>query len=121
MDNFHYKKLEVVFYKTESGIEPVREWLSGLLKAEKKAIGEDIMTVQYGWPIGMPLVRSLGQGLWEVRIKLPTDKIARIIFFMDNDTIVLVNGFIKKSQKTPKDELDIAKKRKRVYQASNKG
>jgi len=80
------------------GFEPVREWLQELSKEDKKLIGEAILTVQYGWPLGMPLVRSLGKDLWEVRIKL-NHKIARIIFFMDSDTIVLVNAFIKKLKK----------------------
>ena len=111
------KKLEVVFFQTEGGSEPVREWLSDLSKADKKAIGEDIKTVQLGWPLGMPLVGNLGQGLWEVRIKLPNKRIARIIFFMDENAMVLANGFIKKTQKTPKAELDLSRQRKRQYQA----
>jgi len=72
--------------------------------------------IHIGWPTGMPLVGNLGQGLWEVRIKLPNKRIARIIFFMDKDTMVLVNGFIKKTRKTPKAELDLSRQRKRQYQ-----
>jgi phage-related protein len=113
------QKLNVIFFRTKAGKEPVREWLIGLTKAEKKVIGEDIKTVQFGWPLGMPLVGSLGQGIWEVRVKLPSNKIARIIFFMDDNTMVLVNGFIKKTQKTPKSELDLSKQRKRQYLAIN--
>lgn len=111
-------KLQAVFYRTESGTEPVREWLKELAKEDKKAIGEDIKTVQFGWPLGMPLVCNLGQGLWEVRTKLPNGRIARIIFFMDKGTMVLVNGFIKKTQKTPITELDLAQKRKKIYETS---
>lgn len=59
--------LRVVFYRTASGNEPVREWLRGLSRAEKKIIGEDIKIIQFGWPLGMPLVRKLDTGLWEVR------------------------------------------------------
>ena len=110
------KKLDVIFYRTELGSEPVREWLQALTKADKKTIGEDIKTVQFGWPLGMPLVDSLGHGLWEVRSKLLYGRIARILFFMDENTMVLVNGFIKKKQKTPKPELDIARKRKNIYE-----
>jgi len=84
-------KLNAVFYRTETGAEPVKEWLKKLSKADKKTIGEDIKTVQFGWPIGMPLVDSLGDKLWEVRTKLTNGRIARIIFFMDNKTMVLVN------------------------------
>ena len=109
------QKLSVVFFRTEHGIEPVREWLISLNKADKKFIGEDIKTVQFGWPLGMPLVKNLGQGLWEVRVNLMHKRIARIIFFMDENTMILVNGFIKKTQKIPKIELDLAKQRKQIY------
>lgn len=109
-------QLNAVFYRTENGSEPVREWLKELLKADKKAIGDDIKTVQFGWPLGMPLVDNLGRGLWEVRTKLSGSRIARIIFFMDSNTMVLVNGFIKKTRKTPKPELDLARKRKKQYE-----
>lgn len=111
------KKLEAMFYRTETGTEPVRDWLKELPKEDKKIIGEDIKTIQFGWPLGMPLVDSLSQGLWEVRSKLPSNRIARIIFFMDNNIMILVNGFIKKTQKTPKDQLDLAKKRKKQYES----
>lgn len=112
------KKLDVVFYRTETGVEPVRDWLRELPKADKSAIGTDIKTVQFGWPLGMPLVDSLGHGLWEIRIKLMSRRIARVIFFMDGHTMVLVNGFIKKTQKTPPAELALARKRKRLYEAT---
>ena len=105
----------MTFYCTESGTEPVREWLKKLSRDDKKTIGEDIKTVQFGWPLGMPLVDSLGEKLWEVRTRLENGRIARIMFFMDSKTMVLVNGFIKKTQKTPKKELEIALKRKRQY------
>lgn len=110
------KKLSAIFYRSESGTEPVREWLKELPKIDKATIGTDIKTVQFGWPIGMPLVDSLGQGLWEVRSKLKTGRIARILFFMDNNSMVLVNGFIKKTQQTPQAELELARKRKRQYE-----
>lgn len=103
--------LHVNFYKSDSGTEPVREWLKSLQKEEKKTIGEDIKTVQFGWPLGMPLVRKLDNNLWEVRIKLD-NKIARILLTAKNNQMILLHGFIKKSQKTPKNELDVAKKRR---------
>jgi len=81
-------------------------------KTERKAIGDDVLKVQYCWPIGKPLVRSLGGGLWEVRARL-ADRIARIIFCVEDRTMVLLHGFVKKSQKTPKYELDLARRRKR--------
>ena len=98
--------LEVVFYQSGSGNEPVREWLRGLSKADKRTIGSDIKTVQYGWPIGMPVVRKLDTGLWEIRSRLD-QRISRILFTVDDDTMV-----IKKSQKTPKENLQLAKDRK---------
>ena len=108
-------KLDVVFYKTETNSEPVREWLKGLVKEDKKIIGADIKTVQFGWPLGMPLVRSLGNGLWEVRSKLNSNRIARVIFFTHDSTIVLLHGFIKKTKKTPINEIKLAIARKRIF------
>jgi phage-related protein len=111
------KKLNVFFFKNENGSEPVREWLLTLPSNDKKIIGEYISTVQYGWPVGMPLVDSLSNGLWEIRIRLPNRRITRIIFFFDDETIILVNGFIKKTQKIPKKELELAKIRKNQYES----
>ena len=104
------RKLEVVFFKTDEGNEPVREWLLSLVKAERKIIGDDVLKVQYCWPLGKPLVENLGLGLWEVRSRLP-DRIARLIFCVEGQTMVLLHGFIKKTRKTPKRELDLAVKR----------
>ena len=95
---------------TITGGEPEREWLLSLSKNERKQIGEDIKTVQFGWPIGMPVVEKLTQDLWEVRTKL-RDKIARIIFTMHDNQIVLLHGFIKKTQRIPVEDLELAKKR----------
>jgi len=103
--------LDVVFFRTESGNEPVREWLRKLSKVDKRTIGSDIKTVQYGWPIGMPVVRKLDAGLWKVRSWLD-QRISRILFTVHGDTMVLLHGFIKKSQKTPKEDLQLAKDRK---------
>lgn len=105
------KGLNANFYQTSAGNEPVREWLRRLPRDEKKIIGEDIKTVQFGWPLGMPLVRSLGDGLWEVRSNLRSNKIARVIFFMHKKSMVLLHGFIKKSQKTPPKDIELALKR----------
>jgi phage-related protein len=101
------RKLDVVFFKTEKGIEPVREWLLSLPKGERRVIGCDVLKVQYCWPIGKPLVGNLGDGLWEVRSRLD-DRIARVIFCIEGATMVLLHGFVKKTQKTPKHELDLA-------------
>ena len=102
--------LDVRFYATELGAEPVREWLKLLPAIDRKAIGEDIKTVQFGWPLGMPLVRNLGGGIWEVRIRLE-NRIARVLFAMEASTMILLHGFIKKTQATSKPDLDLAKDR----------
>ncbi|NOY57505.1 MAG: type II toxin-antitoxin system RelE/ParE family toxin [Calditrichaeota bacterium] len=103
-------RLNVVFYKTTSKNEPVREWLQSLTRNEKKIIGEDIKTVQLGWPSGMPLVRKLDSDVWEIRSHLK-NKIARILFTIIDDQMILLHGFIKKSLKTPKKEIRLAKTR----------
>ncbi len=104
--------LEVYFYKTSSGNEPVREWLKSLPKEDMRIIGFDIKTVQCGYPIGMPLTRVLHNtgGLEEVRSNIK-DGIARVIFYVENNKMILLHGFIKKTQATPKKELDLAIKR----------
>lgn len=104
------KIISVDFYKQESGKEPVREWLKSLKKAERRAIGEDIKMVQEGWPLGMPLVGNLGKGLWEVRSTL-LNTIARVFFVMHEGKMVLVHGFVKKTQKTSSQDLEIGLKR----------
>src|SRR5437773_1888855 len=96
--------LSVAFFRTASGNEPVRGWLKSVPREERRIIGEDIKTVQFGWPLGMPLVRKLDKGLWEVRSRLP-DRIARVIFTTGESRMILLHGFIKKSRKTPRDDL----------------
>jgi phage-related protein len=103
-------RLQVIFYKTESGNEPVREWLKSLSRNDRKIIGEDIKTVQFGWPLGMPLVRKLDVGLWEVRSRLD-NRISRVLFTIEENMMVLLHGSIKKSEKTPASDLNLAKKR----------
>jgi phage-related protein len=106
------KKISVVFYKTPAGNEPVREWLKALPVDEKKTIGENIKAVEMAWPVGIPLVRKLDTDLWEVRTQLP-HKISRVFFTVWKGFMVLLHGIIKKSQKTPKDDLDLAIKRRK--------
>jgi phage-related protein len=108
------EKLDAVFFRSGTGTEPVRDWLKGLMTDQRKAIGEDIRTAQYGWPLGMPLIRKLESGLWEVRTNL-RDGIARTLFTVDDNRIVLLHGFIKKSQKTPPNELQTARRRLKKY------
>ena len=91
----------------------MREWLKGLEAEDRKVIGEDIKDVEFSWPIGMPLVGSLGRELWEVRSRLPRGRIARVVFCVEQGRMVLLHGFIKKTQKTPRHDLDLALKRRK--------
>ena len=104
------RPISVVFFRLDSGREPVREWLRDLPKRSRKTIGEDIKTLQFGWPVGMPLSRKMDEGLWELRSTIPAG-IARTFFTIFDDNIVLLHGFVKKTQKTPKRELALAKRR----------
>jgi len=105
------KKINVVFYQSPSGNEPVREWLKSLEPHDRQIVGNDIKTVEYGWPIGMPVSRPLGNKLYEVRSNISDKRIARVIFTIIDDWMVLLHGFIKKTQQTPKEEIDLAIKR----------
>ena len=110
-------EIPVVFYRTSGGAEPVLEWLRSLPAEDRRAIGTDLATVQFGWPIGMPLCRPLGEGLWEVRSSLPSRRIARLLFFVHEGRIGEVHGFIKKTQKTPAEDLALARRRMKEMQA----
>jgi phage-related protein len=107
------KKLPAVFYATAGGKEPVREWLKTLDAADRKIVGQDIATAEFGWPVGMPVCRSLGDGLYEIRSDLASHRIARVIFCVARQHMVLLHGFIKKTPKTPQPDLDLARKRKK--------
>ena len=104
------RPISVQFFRPDSGREPVREWLKSMGHGHRKTIGEDVKTLQFGWPIGMPLARKLDNGLWELRSNLQPG-IARTFFTIHESNIVLLHGFIKKSQKTPAKELALAKRR----------
>ncbi len=104
--------LRVIFYRSESGSEPVREWLKELRREDRKAVGEDIKTAKFGWPLGMTLIRKIEKDLWEVRSNI-TDGIARTFFTVEENTMVLLHGFVKKSQETPQSELRTARRRLR--------
>ncbi len=110
------KRVPARFYQTDGGNEPVRDWLKQLEPAERKIVGADLKTVEYGWPIGMPTCRPMGKGLYEVRSNLPDGKIARVFFCIFENHMILLHGFIKKSQKTPVKELDLALKRKSILE-----
>lgn len=102
------KKLPAKFYATKSGNEPVREWLKELDGSDRKIVGGDIATAEYGWPVGMPLSKSLGNGLFEIRTHISNGRISRVIFAVVNKQMILLHGLIKKTQKTPKQDLDLA-------------
>ncbi|WP_232298787.1 type II toxin-antitoxin system RelE/ParE family toxin [Granulicella tundricola] len=112
------KRMDVVFFRTAAGGEPVREWLRNLEPVEdRKRIGMDIQTVEFGWPVGMPTCRALKDGLYEVRTNLTHGRIARVLFYIDSrERMVLLHGFIKKTQKTPDEDMDLARKNKRLHQ-----
>ncbi|MDH3604638.1 MAG: type II toxin-antitoxin system RelE/ParE family toxin [Candidatus Tectomicrobia bacterium] len=104
------KKLPARFYRNANGNEPVREWLKRLTRSERHVIGKDIQKVEFGWPLGLPVCRPLAEGLWEVRSGLPSRRIARVLFCIVDGQMILLHGFIKKTQKTPKR--DLARERK---------
>ena len=113
MDKGAPQKIEVVFYQTDAGNVPVRDWLIGLQEDQRHAIGQDLQRVQYRWPIGMPLVRPMGKGLFEVRTPLADGTTARVMFCFHAGELYAVHGFIKKAKKTPAPDLELARKRQK--------
>jgi phage-related protein len=104
-------KIPVFFFRIESGREPVREWLKSLNAQDRFCVGQNLMQAQWRWPVGMPLCRPMGNGLWEMRTDLPSKRIARVLFCLDKGKLVALHAFIKKTQKTPDDELRLARRR----------
>ena len=105
------QKMPLYFYRSTGDKEPVRDWLKSLDEADRQAVGQDLMRAQWRWPVGMPLCRAMGQGLWEIRTNLPSNRIARVLLCVHAGTLVALHGFVKKTQKTPDDELALARKR----------
>jgi phage-related protein len=105
------KRVPAIFFRTESGGEPVRDWLKTALSAEdRRRVGHDIMTVEYGWPLGMPACRRLEGGIHEVRTDLSRNRIVRVLFYIDKlGRMVLLHGFIKKTRRTPAGDLSLAR------------
>ena len=108
--------LRVSFFRTDSGRVPVREWLKGLDERDRKSIGRDIQFVQFRWPLGMPLVRKIEPYLWEVRSQLSSRRTARVLFTISNNKMVLLHGFIKKTQRISQTDLSIARQRRNLWQ-----
>lgn len=115
------KILPATFYRTAAGVEPVRKWLKALPREDKRIVGTDIATVEFGWPVGMPTCRALTsrRGLWEVRSSLTQNRIGRVLFFVHQGQMVLLHGFIKKTQETPTEDLDLAVKRQKEVKSGN--
>lgn len=109
------RKTPVVFYQTAAGRPVVLDWLKGLAAEERASIGQDPMRVQFRWPVGMPLCRPLRDGLWEMRSDCPGNRIARLLFCLVDAKIVVLHGFIKKTQKTPAEDMALARRRKREF------
>jgi phage-related protein len=107
------KKIQARFYELASGRKPVRDWLMELEVEDRRNAGFDVQTVEFGWPIGMPVCKPLGEGLWEVRSNFSGGRIGRIVFCLVNNEMVLLHGFIKKTQKMPSADLALARKRMR--------
>lgn len=107
------KRLPAVFYATSQGNEPVRAWLLALAQGDRRTVGQDIATAEFGWPVGMPICRKLGRDLWEIRSTISRGRIARVVFTVTDGQMVLLHGFVKKTQKTPKSDVDLAVKRKK--------
>ena len=105
------KKLPAAFYQSPSGREPVRDWLLNLDERSRRIVGRDIATAEYGWPLGMPLCRNLGGGLQELRSTITDQRVARVILVVHTGRMVLLHGFVKKTRKTPKPDLELARQR----------
>jgi len=107
------QKIPLIFFRTGPGSEPVRKWLKGLPEAERRAIGTDLLRAQWRWPVGMPLCRPLGSGLWEVRTDLPAKRTARVLLCFYRGHLVALHGFIKKTRTTPDEDLALARRRQK--------
>jgi phage-related protein len=107
------RKIDLVFFRNDADGEPVRNWLQSLDRAERHAIGKDLLRAQWRWPIGMPLCRPMGRGLWEIRTDLPGNRTARVLICSYQERLVALHGFIKKTRATPERDLALARKRQR--------
>ena len=112
-DSPRLQKIPLIFYRTAAGSEPLREWLKGLDEAERQAIGKDLLRAQWRWPVGMPLCRPMGSGLWELRTDLPTKRTARVLLCLYREHRIALHGFIKKTRLTPDEDLATARKRQK--------
>ena len=107
------QRIPLIFFRTGAGSEPIREWLKALPQGERHAIGKDLLRAQWQWPAGMPLCRPLGDGLWEVRTDLATKRTARVLLCLYRGHLVALHAFIKKTRRTPDEDLNLARKRRK--------
>jgi phage-related protein len=107
------QKIPLIFFRSGNGVEPVREWLKELPQAERHAVGKDLLRAQWRWPVGMPLCRPMGDGLWEIRTDLPTKRTARVVLCLYRQHLVALHGFIKKTRATPEEDLALARRRQK--------
>jgi phage-related protein len=107
------RKIELVFFRNDAGGQPVRDWLKGLDEAERRAIGTDLLRARWRWPVGMPLCRPMGKGLWEGRTDLSGNRTSRVLICFYRDRLVALHGFIKKTRTSPEDDLTLARKRQK--------
>lgn len=112
------KRVPAIFFRTEAGGEPVREWLKGLPSTDdRRRIGYDIQTVEFGWPLGMPVCRPLQDAIYEVRTNLAQNRVARVLFYIDRmGRMVLLHGFIKKTRRAPAEDLNLARSNKSKHE-----
>src|SRR5215831_6708904 len=115
------KRIRAFFYRNESGSEPARDWLMSLSREDRRDIGRGLMTLEFGWPIGMPLARPMGKGLHELRVELSFKRSARVLFYVDStQRLVILHGFLKATRTTPKSDLELARLRMKLHQRNSK-
>jgi len=110
-DEFGVRKIPMRFYRSKNGSEPVRDWLRDLEQRDRNTVGQDLMRAQFSWPAGMPLCKPLGQGLWEIRTTLPSRRIARVLLCFHESELWALHAFIKKTQKTPDEDMALGRQR----------
>ena len=109
--------IPLAFWRSSTGREPVRDWLNDLPREDMRTVGRDMAKVQFGWPVGLPLCRPLGGGLWEVRSSLPSKREARVFFGFHDGVLIALHAIIKKAQKTPAEDLAVARQRLKEVQS----
>lgn len=108
------KRIVARFYRTDTGSEPGRVWLLSLDAEDRRIVGKDIATVEFGWPVGMPVCRPLRGGLFEVRSTIRSGRVeARTYFAIEQDVMVLLHGVVGKQRQ--QEAIRLADDRLRDY------